>query len=81
MTLENTNDHLITEKEFAGMIKRSLTTIRRDRREGRGPVFIRIGRHIRYRIADVKEYMAALTRISAILAGVRLLVMNVDEFF
>ena len=59
----HTPDHLITEKQFAEMLKRSVATIRRDRRAGRGPKFIRIGRQIRYRLEDVQAYIAGLAQL------------------
>lgn len=39
-------------------------TLQRQRLEGRGPVFIKIGAAVRYRRADLDEYIAANRRTS-----------------
>jgi predicted DNA-binding transcriptional regulator AlpA len=49
----------LTEPEAARYIAYSVPFLRLTRRENRGPAFIRIGRSIRYRIADLDAWMAA----------------------
>jgi hypothetical protein len=48
---------LIDEKQLAKIIKRSVQTLRNERCQGRGLPYIRIGRSIRYDIADVERYL------------------------
>ena len=50
-------DALIDERGLAHTGIASLGTIRRWRREGRGPLFIRIGRLVRYRVGDVRNFL------------------------
>ena len=48
---------LITDIELAEIIRRSVQTIRNDRHKGRGLPYIKIGRSIRYNLADVERYL------------------------
>jgi hypothetical protein len=61
MTAQEIADALITERDLARWIKRSLGSIRRDRLLRRGVPFVRLGHLIRYRRADVLSYIAAHT--------------------
>jgi Helix-turn-helix domain len=45
----NVSEPLITEGEAASLLRVSLTSLRRWRREGRGPVYRKLGRSVRYR--------------------------------
>ncbi len=47
----------ITEVEVNKIIQRALPTLRNDRHLGRGIPYIRLGRSIRYDLADVISYM------------------------
>lgn len=47
---------LVKEHEAAAYLCLSLSTIRKMRREGRGPKFLRFDRSIRYDIADLDAY-------------------------
>lgn len=51
---------LITEKRLAHDVSLSLPMLRKLRREGRGPAYLRIGSAIRYPIAAVNEWLAEL---------------------
>lgn len=54
------NEHpepLMTEQEVAQLLKRSVKTLRNDRSAGRGPKWLKLGRSIRYRPADVIEWL------------------------
>jgi excisionase family DNA binding protein len=53
------NDCLVTEGEAASLLRVSLTSIRRWRREGRGPVYRKIHRSVRYRREDLADFIAA----------------------
>jgi len=59
----NVSEPLITEGEAAGMLRVSLTSLRRWRREGRGPVYRKIGRSVRYRREDLADFIASSRRI------------------
>jgi len=55
----NANESLVTEGEAASLLRVSLTSVRRWRREGRGPVYRKIGRSVRYRRDDLADFIAA----------------------
>jgi len=55
---------LVTEREFAERIGRSLPTTRRWRRSGDTPHFIKLGNAIFYRGADINEWLASQVRRS-----------------
>lgn len=50
---------IITEVEAAPYVGMSRAWLRTARRQGRGPAYIRDGRAIRYRIADLDAYLRA----------------------
>jgi len=50
---------LLTEREAASVLQVSLTSVRRWRREGRGPVYRKIGRSVRYRQDDLADFVAS----------------------
>jgi excisionase family DNA binding protein len=52
------NESLVTEDEAATLLRVSLTSVRRWRREGRGPVYRKIGRSVRYRREDLADFIA-----------------------
>jgi predicted DNA-binding transcriptional regulator AlpA len=56
-------DTLLLSHELAAYIGFGLWTLRRWRREGKGPPFIRVGpsKQIRYRFSDVQAWLTAQT--------------------
>jgi hypothetical protein len=52
---------LLTEKEAAAYLRRSLASMRRDRYAGIGPAFVRIGRSVRYQLSALDEFLSACT--------------------
>jgi hypothetical protein len=54
--VEPLDEKLLTEKQLAKRHQRSPKTLRNDRVKGAYIPFIRIGRHIRYRLSDVLAY-------------------------
>jgi len=60
----NVSEPLITEGEAASMLRVSLTSLRRWRREGRGPVYRKLGRAVRYRPDDLADFVASARRTS-----------------
>ena len=59
----NISEPLVTEGEAAGMLRVSLTSLRRWRREGRGPVYRKMGRSVRYGLDDLADFIAASRRV------------------
>jgi excisionase family DNA binding protein len=55
----STNEPLVTEGEAANLLRVSLTSVRRWRREGRGPVYRKLGRSVRYRRDDLADFVAS----------------------
>jgi excisionase family DNA binding protein len=51
------HERLITGRELADYLQVSPRTVERWRYEGGGPQFVKAGRHCRYRIADVEEWL------------------------
>jgi len=62
MIVHEIPDALITERDLARWINRSLGSIRRDRLLRRGVPFVRVGHLIRYRRADVLSYLTSHTQ-------------------
>jgi predicted DNA-binding transcriptional regulator AlpA len=52
---------LLCEQEVAGILRLSITTLWRWRRDNSGPKFQRIGRLIRYRQEDVQSWIDSLS--------------------
>ena len=55
----STTEALVTEGEAASLLRVSLTSVRRWRREGRGPVYRKMGRSVRYRRDDLADFVAS----------------------
>jgi predicted DNA-binding transcriptional regulator AlpA len=53
---------VFSESETARRLDVSVSGLRKWRREGTGPQFIRIGRLIRYSIEDIQAWLMALKR-------------------
>ncbi len=62
---------LLNEKQVAQLLCCTTSALRRWRREGRGPRFVKIGRLVRYRQEDVEDFVNQNT-VQAHLAGVDL---------
>ena len=54
-----TLNSLVPEKEVATQLAISLASLRRWRVEGRGPRYLKLGASVRYRIADVEDWLAS----------------------
>ena len=52
----NLND-LVSEAELARLLRTHRLTLARNRRDGRGPKYLRLGKHIRYRLSDVQHWL------------------------
>ena len=60
----NLPEPLVTEGEAARMLRVSLVTVRRWRRLGTGPIFRKLGRSVRYRPADIADFVAGTGRLT-----------------
>jgi hypothetical protein len=58
-------DQLLTEDEAAAALKVSPGTLRNRRCAGRGPPFVKIGAPVRYRPADLKDFIESCVRCAA----------------
>ncbi len=56
--MESKHPTLLTDRHVAEQLGISPLTLARWRYEGRGPVFLKIGKAIRYRQADVDAWLA-----------------------
>jgi predicted DNA-binding transcriptional regulator AlpA len=50
---------LLREKQVSKWINASTAALRRWRREGKGPKFVKLGRLVRYRVEDVEAWIGA----------------------
>jgi len=64
VTIELTDDALLTPKQLAEYLTLKPKTIETMRRRGDGPRFIKVGRSVRYRGCDINEYLDDQTRES-----------------
>jgi len=55
------DNELLTERQVRNCYGLSVPWQRRTRRERRGPPFLKLGRMVRYRRADIEAYLAAST--------------------
>jgi len=55
----NCLEPLLTQKDYAQLRRCSIRTIQRERERGNGCPFIRIGKLIRYKTADVLQFVEA----------------------
>ena len=51
---------LLTTREAASYLRLAITTLEHWRLEGRGPAFCKIGRQVRYRRADVDQWLTEM---------------------
>lgn len=59
MTDEHAPEHIVDERDAARYLNFTPAFMRRRREVGGGPAYLRIGRTIRYRIADLDAWLAA----------------------
>ena len=58
MTVLNTSSPLLTPDEAAAWLRSSERTLERWRSEGTGPLFVRLGRRVAYRLNDLETWVA-----------------------
>ena len=59
MTIEN---KLLTVPELSEYLGIAIETLKKYRMRGTGPKFIKLGRLVRYRLSDVDEWVAEITK-------------------
>jgi excisionase family DNA binding protein len=52
-----TNEKYLTPSEAASYLRTSKSTLAKRRMKGSGPVFVRIGRAVRYRLSDLDTWI------------------------
>jgi len=55
--IETELETLLTEHEYAGIVKRSVASVRRDRLLRQGCPYVKLGALVRYRVADIKTHL------------------------
>ncbi|MBX3640653.1 MAG: helix-turn-helix domain-containing protein [Nitrosomonas sp.] len=55
---------LMTEQDLAKYLSKSISWCQQSRWNGAGPKFVKLGRHVRYRVEDVLEWVNAGERTS-----------------
>lgn len=58
------NSPLLAERDAALFLNLSVRTLQDWRVSGRGPSFVKIGRRVQYRLADLEGYVATCVRRS-----------------
>jgi predicted DNA-binding transcriptional regulator AlpA len=53
-------DRLIDENEFSALTMISVSTVRKMRARGEGPLAVKVNRLVRYRLSSVKAWMESL---------------------
>lgn len=63
MTLHDLNDDtLLTVNEAASLLTCSASILNKMRVAGRGPAYIKLGRHVRYQVCDLRAWLEAQRR-------------------
>lgn len=52
---------ILTPVEAAAWLRSKTRTLERWRHEGKGPTFVRVGRHVGYRLEDLETWLARHT--------------------
>ena len=55
-------DQLYNEKETAKLLSLSVKTLQRYRYNGGGPIYIKIGKSVRYKESDIEKYVSERIR-------------------
>ena len=55
-------EQLYNEKETAKLLSLSIKTLQRYRYTGGGPIYIKLGKSVRYKESDIEKYVSERTR-------------------
>lgn len=62
MSVPSQQSPLLTPREAATWLRSTERTLERWRRQGTGPAFVRVGRHVAYRLEDLEAWVGRQTR-------------------
>lgn len=60
----NNNEQFLNEKELAKILNIKPETLRNWRWDGKGPIYIKLGSNVRYRMSDVQDFLDGRIRRS-----------------
>lgn len=60
----NNDEKFLNEKELANILNIKPETLRNWRWDGKGPIYIKIGSNVRYRMSDVQDFLNGRIRRS-----------------
>lgn len=60
----NNNEQFLNEKELAKILNIKPETLRNWRWDGKGPIYIKLGSNVRYRMSDVQDFLDGRIRKS-----------------
>ena len=55
-------EQLYNEKETAKLLSMSVKTLQRYRYTGGGPIYVKLGKSVRYKESDIEKYVSERTR-------------------
>ena len=55
-------DQLYNEKETAKLLSMSVKTLQRYRYTGGGPIYVKLGKSVRYKESDIAKYVSERTK-------------------
>ena len=55
-------EQLYNEKETAKLLSLSVKTLQRYRYTGGGPIYVKLGKSVRYKESDIEKYVSERTR-------------------
>lgn len=62
--MDETRREYLTTEEVATMVGAKVRTLERWRQEGVGPLFTKVGHHVRYHIRDVQEWLESNRKVA-----------------
>ncbi len=62
-------DYLLDDEKLSSVLDVSVGTLANWRYQGRGPRFVKVGRHVRYRRSDVEDWLERNARESTAAAA------------
>ncbi len=63
--IKNLDDQLLNTERAARVLRVSASTMRQWRTRGIGPAYYKIGRTVRYKVADLREYCVRVVPFNA----------------
>jgi hypothetical protein len=63
LLLQGPDDRPVSDTEAAAILKKKPLTLATWRSQGRGPRYLKVGRHVQYTVGFLKEYLATCERV------------------